>query len=277
MLEQHVNSAADVTVGCIEVPRTEASAFGVMHVEHARSHRVLSRKARRSASHAGPARRRCHMGSMCSSASSCSSSCAAMPTTRIQGTIRRRHHSPSGQARQSRRPSLYQLVVRGDNERRRTGATSALLMLIGKRTSISPTSCRRSICTTKTGRSGPTPRSAAGQVRARRGGPPRHGHQLAGLWRLHHLGQPDRQVAPVHRRARDSYSVPEHVVALPMCRSTARRLEKVVIDRGVKIPAGSGGRRGSRARRQRFRRTDKRRLPDHPADDRPAAGLSHLA
>jgi glucose-1-phosphate adenylyltransferase len=33
MLEQHVNSGADVTVGCIEVPRTEASGFGVMHVD----------------------------------------------------------------------------------------------------------------------------------------------------------------------------------------------------------------------------------------------------
>ena len=33
MLEQHANSGADVTVGCIEVPREEASAFGVMHVD----------------------------------------------------------------------------------------------------------------------------------------------------------------------------------------------------------------------------------------------------
>ncbi|HEX6112189.1 MAG TPA: sugar phosphate nucleotidyltransferase, partial [Geminicoccaceae bacterium] len=33
MLEQHVNSGADVTVGCIEVPRTEASGFGVMHID----------------------------------------------------------------------------------------------------------------------------------------------------------------------------------------------------------------------------------------------------
>jgi glucose-1-phosphate adenylyltransferase len=33
MLEQHVNSGADVTVGCIEVPRAEASPFGVMHVD----------------------------------------------------------------------------------------------------------------------------------------------------------------------------------------------------------------------------------------------------
>ncbi|MEM9710026.1 MAG: glucose-1-phosphate adenylyltransferase [Pseudomonadota bacterium] len=33
MLEQHVNSGADVTVGCLTVPRAEATAFGVMHVD----------------------------------------------------------------------------------------------------------------------------------------------------------------------------------------------------------------------------------------------------
>ncbi|PNU06869.1 glucose-1-phosphate adenylyltransferase [Novosphingobium guangzhouense] len=33
MLQQHVNSGADVTVGCLVVPRMEATAFGVMHVD----------------------------------------------------------------------------------------------------------------------------------------------------------------------------------------------------------------------------------------------------
>jgi glucose-1-phosphate adenylyltransferase len=33
MLEQHVSSGADVTVGCVEVDREEASAFGVMHID----------------------------------------------------------------------------------------------------------------------------------------------------------------------------------------------------------------------------------------------------
>jgi glucose-1-phosphate adenylyltransferase len=33
MLEQHVNTGADVTVGCLEVPRMEATGFGVMHVD----------------------------------------------------------------------------------------------------------------------------------------------------------------------------------------------------------------------------------------------------
>lgn len=32
MLQQHVNSGADVTVGCLEVPRMEATGFGVMAV-----------------------------------------------------------------------------------------------------------------------------------------------------------------------------------------------------------------------------------------------------
>jgi glucose-1-phosphate adenylyltransferase len=35
MLMQHVEQGADVTVGCIEVPRMEATAFGVMHVDTA--------------------------------------------------------------------------------------------------------------------------------------------------------------------------------------------------------------------------------------------------
>lgn len=32
MLQQHVDSGAQVTVGCLEVPRIEATGFGVMHV-----------------------------------------------------------------------------------------------------------------------------------------------------------------------------------------------------------------------------------------------------
>lgn len=33
MLKQHVDSGADVTIGCLTVPRMEAVAFGVMHVD----------------------------------------------------------------------------------------------------------------------------------------------------------------------------------------------------------------------------------------------------
>jgi glucose-1-phosphate adenylyltransferase len=33
MLKQHVESCADVTVGCLEMPRAESSGFGIMHIE----------------------------------------------------------------------------------------------------------------------------------------------------------------------------------------------------------------------------------------------------
>jgi glucose-1-phosphate adenylyltransferase len=33
MLEEHVATGADVTIGCLEVPRMEATGFGVMHVD----------------------------------------------------------------------------------------------------------------------------------------------------------------------------------------------------------------------------------------------------
>jgi glucose-1-phosphate adenylyltransferase len=33
MLQQHVDTGADVTVGCLEVPRMEATGFGVMHID----------------------------------------------------------------------------------------------------------------------------------------------------------------------------------------------------------------------------------------------------
>ena len=40
MLKQHVEQLADVTIACVEVPRLEASAFGVVHVDEA--DRVIS-------------------------------------------------------------------------------------------------------------------------------------------------------------------------------------------------------------------------------------------
>jgi glucose-1-phosphate adenylyltransferase len=33
MLQQHANTGADVTIGCLEVPRMEATGFGVMHID----------------------------------------------------------------------------------------------------------------------------------------------------------------------------------------------------------------------------------------------------
>ncbi len=56
MLREHVESGADVTVGCLTVPREEASAFGVMDVDD--KGRIVSflEKPKRSARHARPSR-----------------------------------------------------------------------------------------------------------------------------------------------------------------------------------------------------------------------------
>jgi glucose-1-phosphate adenylyltransferase len=51
MLQQHATSGADVTVGCIEVPRMEATGFGVMHVDATIASSASSRSR--------PIRRRC--------------------------------------------------------------------------------------------------------------------------------------------------------------------------------------------------------------------------
>jgi glucose-1-phosphate adenylyltransferase len=40
MLQQHVDTGADVTIGCIEVPVEDAQGFGIMHVDA--SDRILS-------------------------------------------------------------------------------------------------------------------------------------------------------------------------------------------------------------------------------------------
>ena len=40
MLQQHVDSGADVTIGCLEVTRAEATGFGVMHVDE--NDRIIS-------------------------------------------------------------------------------------------------------------------------------------------------------------------------------------------------------------------------------------------
>ena len=101
------------------------------------------------------------------------------------------------------------------------------------------------------------------------------GGQLAGLGRLHRLGRRAAALAAVHRRARQFLS---RSSTRPWCCPTSRsaahaRLSRVVIDRGVRIPEGLVVGEDPELDAKRFRRTEKRHLPDHPADDRPARTL----
>ncbi len=84
MLQQHVEQGADVTVGCIAVPRMEATAFGVMHVDETGRIVEFIEKPADPPRHSGPAgdRRWPAWASMSSRPASCSTSCGATPTTR---------------------------------------------------------------------------------------------------------------------------------------------------------------------------------------------------
>ena len=97
MLRQHVEQGADVTVGCLEVPRSEATGFGVMHVDDSDVHPVVPREAGRSAGDAGQARphRSPAWASTCSSRNSCSTSFGATPPIRIRATTSARTSFPT--------------------------------------------------------------------------------------------------------------------------------------------------------------------------------------
>ncbi len=75
-----------------------------------------------------------------------------------------------------------------------------------------------------------------------------------------------------------SYSELTHVVALPYVQiHRGARLRKVVIDRGVEIPAGLVVGEDPDARCQALPPHRQGRVPDHPADDRPAPKLTPAA
>ena len=58
MLQQHVNSGADVTVGCLETSLEEATAFGVMHIDDKDNIIAFLEKPKNPPPHARQTRRR---------------------------------------------------------------------------------------------------------------------------------------------------------------------------------------------------------------------------
>ena len=205
MLEQHVDSGADVTVGCIEVPRTDAAGFGVMHVDA--SDRIVSFLEKPADPPGMPDKPDVALASM---------GIYVFEREFLFEQLRRDADDPSsrhdfggdiipylvkhGKAVAHRFATLVRaqrqrargLLARRRHDRRLLGGEHRPHRLRAGARPIRPRladlDLRRD--------------HAAGEVRPRRGRAPRHGHELPGLGRLHHLGQPDRQVAPVHRRAR---------------------------------------------------------------------------
>ena len=162
MLVQHAEQGADVTVGCIEVPRDGGDRLRRHARRCRRPHHRLHREARRSARHArqpghGP-RQHGHLRLQHPVPDRAAAPRRRRP--RLQPRFRQGHHPVPGQARQSRRPPLHQLLrhlgrrARGLLARRRHAGC-----LLGSQYRPDRRSSRRSICTTATGRSGPMPKS----------------------------------------------------------------------------------------------------------------------
>ena len=164
MLEQHVNSGADVTVGCLEVPRMEATGFGVMHIDE--NDRIVDFLEKPADPPGMPDKPDMALASM---------GIYVFDTKFMFEQLKRDAADPDS-ARdfgkdiipylvkngKADRPSLSQFLrqVRGPKDRTSPiGGTSARSTPTGRPISISPTSPRPSTSTTRTGRSGPMPRS----------------------------------------------------------------------------------------------------------------------
>ena len=205
MLEQHVAETADVTVGCLEVPRMEATAFGVMHVDaHDRIVSFLEKPEDPPGIPGNPDMALASMGIY------------VFDAEFLYDQLRRDAADPNsahdfgndiipylvkhGKAVAHRfAKSCVKSKAESEDYWRDAGTVDAYFEANMDLTRIIPALdlYDHELADLDLCRDHP-----AGQVRARRGRPARHGGELAGLRRLHRFGRRPARHAAVHRRAR---------------------------------------------------------------------------
>ena len=275
MLVQHVNSGADVTVACIEVPRRRSHGIR----RHARRRR---RTASCRSSRSRSIRRRCRTGpagrwrawaSTCSGATSSTSSCDATRRTRIDPRLRQGHHSvPRRRTAKRSRTASRDSCIRSRDETeaywRDVGTLDAYWEANIDLTDVVP-------ALDLYDRNWPIwtyaeitpPAKFVHDVDGRRG---------LGIASLVSGGcivsgstlRRSLLFTGVHLH---SYGSVENAVVLPYVDIGRRvRLSNVVIDATCRIPAGLVVGEDPEVDAARFRRTANGRVPHHAADDRPA-------
>jgi glucose-1-phosphate adenylyltransferase len=160
---QHVDTGRGRDHRLPEVPRMEATGFGVMHVDGMTGSPISSKSRRiRRAFPATPTWRWPRWASMSSRPSSCATSCAAMPPT--EGSSRDfgkdiiPHIVKNGKAVAHR--FTDSCVTLGNEETNPTGATSGTIDAYWEANiDLTDVHAASSTSTTATGRSGPMPRS----------------------------------------------------------------------------------------------------------------------
>ena len=162
MLVQHAEQGADVTVGCIEVPRMEATGFGVMHVDA--TDRIIAFVEKPADPPPMPGNPEMSLASMGIYVfqtkfliEQLKRDAADVASGRDFGKDIIQYLVQHGKAVAHR--FTVSCVNSGAEQEAHAGATSARSTRTGKPTSTSPPSSRRWISTIATGRSGPTPRS----------------------------------------------------------------------------------------------------------------------
>ena len=280
MLQQHVDSGADVTVGCLEVPRMEAIGFGVMHVDDKDQITAFVEKPADPPGIPGqPDMALASMG-------------IYVFHTKFLADLLRRDAETPGSSRDFGKDLIPYVVEHGKAVAHRFGA-----------------SCVRS------SREGVAYWRDVGTVDAYWEAnidltdiiPELDLYDTAWpIWTYAEIKPPAKFVHDVDGRRGEaisslvsgdciisgaglrrsllftgvrvhSYSTLEEAVILPDVDIGRKvRLRKVVVDRGVEDPRGPRRRRRPRARRAALPAQRGRRLPDHPADDRRARRLMRV-
>ena len=270
-----IERQADVTVGCIEVPRCEAIGFGVMAIDG--TDRILSFLEKPKDPPGMPDKPDMALASM---------GIYVFATKFLFDQLRRDAADPNS-SRDFGKDLIPHLVKHGKAIAHRFTDSCVRSRLRGRSLLARRRHARRLLASQhRPDRRDPAARSlrqrmadldlwrdhAAGEIRARRGWPPRAGDQFAGLRRLHHLRRLAAPLAAVHRRARAFLSpASRRRVVMPYvdigrsARLTQRHR------RSRRAHSGRpGGRRGSAdCDAQALSPHRAGRLPDHPADDRP--------
>ena len=204
MLRQHVDAGADVTVGCLEVPRMEATGFGVMHVD--KKDNIISFIEKPADPPGIPDKPDHALASM---------GIYVFKTKFLMDQLRR----DAGQAGSSRDfgkdiiPYIVKngkaiahrfakscvrssqeneaLLARRRHDRRLLGGQYRPDRRDARARPLRPRLADLDLCRIE----------AAGKIRARRGRPARHGGVVAGVGRLHRLGRVAEAQPDLHRRA----------------------------------------------------------------------------
>ena len=140
MLRQHVDTGADVTIGCLEVPRMEATGFGVMHVDGRDRVDRFRREAQGPAGHSRQAGHGARLDGHLRVRDAVPDGAAAprRRDRRLEPRLRQGHHPLYRQERHglgAPLPALLRALVA--RKRSPTGATSARSMPTGRPTSTS--------------------------------------------------------------------------------------------------------------------------------------------